>query len=78
METSNRLFKNRHHYAAHQAIVGDLCIEPAVVDVEDGKVTGYHLFTDEEPFTEWIGGTVHIKEDEQGILRAYLNDKQLC
>ena len=78
METSNRLFKDRHHYAAHQVIAGSQCLEPAVVDVENGKVIGFHQFAEEEPFTEWVGGTIHIKEDKQGILRAYLNDKQLC
>ena len=31
-----------------------------IVEIEDGEVKSFHQFTAEEPFTEWLGGTMEI------------------
>ena len=46
----------------------------AVVELEDGVVKDYYLLTHELEHTEWIGGDIVLKKDENGWLRAFHND----
>lgn len=62
-------------YAAHEVIVGDKSIPMCVVEMTDGFVTGYHTFSEELPFTEWLGGTINIVEDKEGRQVALWNNK---
>lgn len=41
---------------------GEVVEGPLVVETtEEGKFLSYHLLCQEEPFTEWVGGTfVHL------------------
>lgn len=52
-------------------------LEQAVVEIEDGRVVNYYEFRDELPMTEWLGGEIRVLHDEEGILRAYWNNKEL-
>lgn len=36
---------------------------PVVAETDsDGRLTGWHKLQEEEPFTEWIGGTYDLSE----------------
>ena len=64
--------------AAHEVIIGEDKPIQAVVEIEEGRVVNYYEFRDELPLTEWLGGKIEIKRDDEGILRAYQNNKVLC
>lgn len=63
---------------AHEIMLpqGDLLCQ-AVVEIEEGRVVNYYEFRDELPMTEWLGGKIEVKHDEEGILRAYHGSKIL-
>ena len=62
----------------HRVVVsGDLTLFQAVVEIEEGKVVNYYTFEDELPMTEWLGGLIEVRRDEEGILRAYHNGKMI-
>lgn len=46
-------------------------IEQAIVVIEAGVVTEIYPFTHEEAMTEWMSGTIDVRKDSEGILRAY-------
>ena len=64
--------------AANEVIIGEDKLIQAVVEIEEGRVVNYYEFRDELPLTEWLGGKIEIKRDDEGILRAYQNNKVLC
>lgn len=53
-------------------------MEMAVIEISDGIVTDYYPFTDEQPQTEWIGGTVILRRNKQGLIQAFKNNRLLC
>lgn len=61
---------------AHQVILPDGSIlQQAVVEILEGRVVNYFEFREELPMTEWLGGEIRVKRDEEGILRALWNGK---
>ena len=52
-------------------------IEQGIVVIEDGIVLDTYPFTEEEPMTEWTIGTIAIRPDNDGKLRAYKGDQLL-
>ncbi|MEH2862393.1 hypothetical protein V7T12_08610 [Segatella copri] len=61
---------------AHQVILPDGSIlQQAVVEIQEGRVVNYFEFREELPMTEWLGGEIRVKRDEEGILRALWNGK---
>lgn len=61
---------------AHQVILPDgLILQQAVVEILEGRVVNYFEFREELPMTEWLGGEIRVKRDEEGILRALWNGK---
>ena len=52
-------------------------IEQGIVVIEDGIVLDTYPFTEEEPMTEWTIGTITIRPDNDGKLRAYKGDQLL-
>ena len=46
-------------------------IEQGIVVIEDGIVLDTYPFIEEEPMTEWTTGTITIRPDNDGKLRAY-------
>ena len=53
-------------------------MEMVVIEMRDGIVTDYYPFTNEQAQTEWIGGTVILRKNEQGQLQAFKNNRLLC
>lgn len=47
----------------------------AVVELEGDLVTTYYPLNAEQPMTEWWGGTIEIKHQSGGIMKAYRNGK---
>lgn len=53
--------KGERHIAARKLITPEGILEMGVADLSDGIVRGWHSLSGEEPFTEWIKGTIIIK-----------------
>ena len=63
---------------AHQVILPDGSIlQQAVVEILEGRVVNYFEFREELPMTEWLGGEIRVERDEEGILRALWNGKNI-
>ena len=63
---------------AHEVRLSDgNVLSQAVVEISDGRVVNYFEFQDELPMTEWLGGVIEVKRDEEGILRAFHLGKKL-
>lgn len=61
---------------AHEVVLPDgRRLNQAVVEVSYGRVVNYYEFRDELPMTEWLGGTISIERNEEGILMALWNGK---
>ena len=52
-------------------------IEQGIVVIEDGIVLKAYPFTEEEPMTEWIVGTITLRPDNDGKFRAYKDNQPL-
>ena len=52
-------------------------IEQGIVVIEDGIVLKAYPFTEEEPMTEWTVGTITLRPDNDGKLRAYKDNLRL-
>ena len=62
----------------HQVILPDGSIlQQAVVEIQEGRVVNYFEFREELPMTEWLGGEIRVERDEEGILRALWNGKNI-
>lgn len=63
---------------AHEVRLEDgVTLTQAVVEISEGRVVNYFEFRDELPMTEWLGGIIEVKRDEEGILRAYWQNKMI-
>ena len=63
---------------AHQVILRDgSTLQQAVVEIREGRVVNYFEFREELPMTEWLGGEIRVERDEEGILRALWNGKNI-
>lgn len=49
--------------AAHEVRAGSEVLTQAVVELIGGKVVRYYPFSEEQPQTEWLGGTIVIEGD---------------
>lgn len=58
---------------AHRIITESATLQQAVVEISEGRVVNYYEFRDELPMTEWLGGTIIVRRDDDGILRASKN-----
>lgn len=61
---------------AHIVITETEKLCQAVVEIDEDRVVNYYEFRDELPMTEWLGGTINIVRDDEGILHA-LKDGRL-
>ena len=52
--------------AVNRVIKGDVSINRCIVEIENGFVVDYYHFDDEQPFTEWLGGTIEIVPSNNG------------
>lgn len=62
---------------ANRIVDDERVLKQAVVEITRGRVTNYYTFKDELPATEWLGGTIRLRQDTNGVLRAYSNDTVL-
>lgn len=63
---------------AHEVKLMDgTLLSQAVVEVEEGRVVNYYEFREELPMTEWLGGRIEVRRDEEGILRAFHQGKEI-
>ena len=70
--------KDIRRCGAHQVILPDGSIlQQAVVEIQEGRVVNYFEFREELPMTEWLGGEIRVERDEEGILRALWNGKNI-
>lgn len=63
--------------AAHRVKTRDEELRMCIVEINDGIVTDYYTFSEEQPFTEWIGGTIDIITDETGARFAVWQGERL-
>lgn len=56
--------------------MGKCCISPAVIELQGDAILTYYALTREQAFTEWLGGTVEIRHDPDG-LHAYMDGIRL-
>lgn len=64
--------------AANRVITPDNTeIKLGVVEMEDAAVTRVYSLQGEQPFTEWIGGTISILKSTDGVLYAYKDNVQI-
>lgn len=61
--------------AANRVIIDDRQLVQYVVEIENGIVTNYYPLTEEQPFTKWLGGTILLTKDANGIIRASKDGK---
>lgn len=64
--------------AANRVITSDNTeIMLGVVEIEDAIVTRVYSLQGEQPFTEWIGGTISILKTADDVLHAYKDNVQI-
>lgn len=57
---------------AHQVLLPNgSMLHQAIVEIYESRVVNYYEFRDELPMTEWLGGTIEVRRDEDGILQAW-------
>ena len=67
------LSEKMRRIAANEVVTEDSVLSPGVVELCSGMVTGCYHLNEELPFTEWIGGTIIIMNDNDNCLRAFKN-----
>lgn len=60
----------RRRVAVNRLIVNDETFVNCIVEICDGVIYDYFTFDEEQPFTEWIGGTWNVVKDAEGKMRA--------
>ena len=64
--------------AANRIITADSkVVSLGVVEIENRSVSRVSRLDGEQPFTEWIGGTIAIKRSADGTLAAYKEGRLL-
>jgi hypothetical protein len=62
--------------ASNQIVLEDKSVlTQSVVEISQGEVLKWYPLTQELPNTEWLGGQVCLIRDNDGVLRAYYNNK---
>ena len=44
-------------------VAGGKTVSPCLLEINDGVVVSFSHLSEEQPFTEWIGGTVVLVKD---------------
>lgn len=60
----------RRRVAVNRLIVNDETFVNCIIEICDGVIYDYFTFDEEQPFTEWIGGTWNVVKDAEGRMRA--------
>lgn len=68
----------KRQVAANRIITSDKTeIKLGVVEIDDTIVTRVCSLQGEQPFTEWIGGTITILKTADGVMHAYKDNKMI-
>ena len=68
----------KRQVAANRIITSDNTeIKLGVVELDDTIVTHVYSLQGEQPFTEWIGGTITILKTADGVMHAYKDNKMI-
>ena len=69
--------KTTRKIAVHHLILPEqsLSLTQAVVEIQSGEVCRYYHFDQEQAATEWWGGSIELRHDAEGILRAWRNQQ---
>ncbi len=63
---------------AHKIVVdGSIVLCQAVVEIMGDRVVNYYEFRGELPMTEWLGGVIEVKTDNDGVCRAFHEERPL-
>lgn len=63
---------------AHKVLLPDgSTLRQAIVEIHESRVVNYYEFHVELPLTEWLGGTIEVRRNEEGILQAWHNGMML-
>lgn len=65
----------KRRVGVHEVIKDGVVSQMCIVEIRDGIVVDCHAFCEEEPMTEWQGGTVTLRYDDERQLRAYRNEE---
>lgn len=60
----------RRRLAANRVRIDGNEISLCVVEIEHGEIVDYYAFSEELPFTEWIGGLIEAERDKDGKLTS--------
>lgn len=63
--------------AANRVVVNGHELRQCIVEIKDGIVVNHYPFSDELPFTEWLGGVIEIMPDDKGNPVALWNGREI-
>lgn len=66
--------KETRWIAVNEIQIGDAVLPQSIIEIADGVVVRHYPLTEEQPHTEWLGGTVEIRTDSGGRQRVYKNE----
>ena len=73
-----RSMKRIRKIASHRIVWPDQSEQTlSVVEILSGVVSRCYPLTTEQPMTEWLPGTLTLRFDDTGQLRAYYEEKLL-
>lgn len=49
-----------HQYGVNRVIMDGVQYLKCIVTIKDDEIIDFRTFTEEQPFTEWVGGTIEI------------------
>ena len=49
-----------HQYGVNRVIMDGMQYLQCIVTIKDDEIIDFRTFTEEQPFTEWVGGTIEI------------------
>ncbi len=60
--------------AVNEIQTGDAVLPQSIIEIAGGVVVRHYPLTEEQPHTEWLGGTVEIRTGSDGRQRVYKNE----
>lgn len=67
----------KRRFAAHRIVNGQHSIDLGVVELIDGCVCDCYPLEEELAQTEWVSGTIYLREASNGKCHAYYNGQRL-
>lgn len=64
--------KGTGKFAANRIITDDGIIINGIVELNNDIVVDYYAFDEEQPFTQWLGGTIKLLREEGNMVAHVL------